>query len=173
MAEPFVGEIRLFGFKFAPTGWVKCDGATMPINQNPALYSLLGVQFGGDGKTNFGLPDLRGRIPLCFSADYPMGLKGGVESATLNINTIPFHSHLAFGTNENGDAFKPGSTKSLATSPSADDPVYITPISSEKLLPMNMGVISPTGSGVAHNNIQPCLVINFCIATSGYYPPRQ
>lgn len=172
MADPYLGEIRVFAFSYAPEGWAKCDGTTMLIAQNQALYTLLHIQFGGDGNTNFKLPDLRGRVPLNYSSTYPLGLSSGFESVQLTENTMPYHNHDAFGTNQNGDSFKPGTNKSLATSPALDDPIYITPLSNETLIQMNGNVITDTGIGTAHANIQPCLVLNFCIATTGTYPPR-
>ncbi len=170
MAEPYLGEIRVFGFNFAPKGWAKCDGTLLLINQNNALYSLLGVRFGGDGRTNFGLPDFRGRVPMHRSSSYGIGEKGGIEAVAITLDTMPSHFHNAYGTTQNGDAFKPATNRSLATSPAVDDPLYFSP---QNLVAMNAGVISATGGGQTHPNMQPCQVVNFCIATSGVYPPRS
>lgn len=171
MADPFLGEIRLFGFGYAPQGWAKCDGQLLQINQNNALYSLLGIRYGGDGRTNFNLPDFRGRVPLHRGTGYTIGQKGGAEAVALTIDTMPAHNHSAFGTTDAGYAFKPdGGIKCLATSTDATDPIYQTP---QSLLAMNAGVISANGGGQTHNNMQPSQVINFCIATTGIYPPRS
>ena len=171
MADPFLGEIRLFGFNFAPLGWAKCDGALLQIAQNNALYALLGIRYGGDGKTNFNLPDLRGRVPLHRSSSYVIGQKGGSEGVALTVDTMPSHNHNAFGTTDAGYAYKPdGGTKCLATSTDATDPIYQAP---QSQVVMNTGVISATGGSQAHNNMQPSQVINFCIATTGIFPPRS
>ncbi len=172
MAEPYLGEIKVFAFQFVPNGYALCDGATMLVAQNVSLFSLLSNRFGGDGISNFKLPDLRGRVPLNYSSTYPLGKSDGVESVQLTVNTMPNHNHSVYGTDEDGDSFKPGNTKSLATSPALDDPLYVNPISGNELRPMNNNVISVTGGGGSHDNIQPCLVLNFCIATTGAFPPR-
>lgn len=170
MADPFLGEIRLFGFGFPPQGWAKCDGALLQISQNNALYALIGTRYGGDGKTNFNLPDMRGRVPLHRSSVYGIGQKGGSEGVALTNDTMPAHNHPVLGASAGGDAFKGGNTKSLATSTDATDPIYQPPAN---LAAMNAGVISTTGGGQSHNNMQPGLVINFCIATTGLFPPRS
>lgn len=170
MADPFLGEIRLFGFGYAPQGWAKCDGQLLQINQNNALYSLLGIRYGGDGRTNFNLPDLRGRVPLHRGTGYAIGAKGGSEGVTLTTDTMPAHNHPAYGSTVAGDSFRPSSTRSFGTSSDSGDPVYQTP---QSLLATNAGVISSTGGGQTHNNMQPSQVINFCIATTGIYPPRS
>ncbi len=170
MADPFLGEIRVFGFIYAPIGWAKCDGALLAISQNNALYSLLGIRYGGDGRTNFNLPDFRGRVPMHRSSSYAIGQKGGSETVTLTVDTMPSHSHNAYGSTQNGDAFKPATNRSLATSPAVDDPLYLSP---QNFTAMNAGVISATGGNIGHDNIQPCQVVNFCIATTGIYPPRS
>lgn len=170
MADPFLGEIRMMGFNFPPQGWAKCDGATLNITQNQALYSLLGTRYGGDGRTTFCLPDLRGRVPLHRGNGYTIGQKGGMEQVTLTADTIPAHNHTALGTTAAGDAFKPANTRSLATSSDSGDPIYGSALA---LAPMNAKVIAATGGGQPHNNMQPSLTINFCIATVGIYPPRS
>jgi len=170
MADPFLGEIRLFGFGFPPQGWAKCDGALLQISQNNALYALIGIRYGGDGRTNFNLPDLRGRVPLHRATGYTIGQKGGSEGVALTIDAMPGHNHPAYGATVDGDAVKGSNTRSLARSTSSSDPIYQPPVN---LVSMNAGVISTTGGGGTHNNMQPGLVINFCIATTGIYPPRS
>jgi len=170
MADPFLGEIRLFGFNFPPVGWAKCDGQVLQISQNNALYSLLGIRYGGDARTTFCLPDLRGRVPMHRGGDYIQGQKGGSEGVALTFATMPNHTHAAYGSTQPGNNWKPGETMSLATSTDATDPIYLN---STTLTAMNSAVISTTGSGAAHNNMQPCQVVNFCIATTGIYPPRS
>lgn len=171
MADPFLGEIRLFGFSYAPQGWAKCDGQLLQIQQNNALYSLLGIRYGGDGRTNFNLPDLRGRVPLHRGTGYTIGQKGGVEGVSLTYDTLPAHNHPAYGTTAPGDTWKPNSATALATSTDATDPIYLAPQTS--MLSMNAAVISVSGGNQPHNNMQPSLVLNFCIATTGIYPPRS
>jgi len=170
MADPFLGEIRMFGFGFPPQGWAKCDGALLQISQNNALYALLGIRYGGDGRTNFNLPDLRGRVPLHRGTGYTIGQKGGSEGVTLTTDTMPGHNHLAFGTAAQGDAAKPANIRSLATSSDTGDPIYGV---AQGLVAMNSNVIAGTGGNQSHNNMQPGLVINFCIATTGIFPPRS
>lgn len=170
MADPFLGEVRMFGFNFPPQGWALCDGTQLQISQNNALYSLLGIRYGGDGRTYFNLPDLRGRVPMHRSPSCGIGQKGGSESVALTINTTPAHNHSAYGTTTGGDSFRPGVNKSLATSTDSGDPVYGA---AQGLVAMHPGATGQTGGGQSHNNMQPSLVINFCIATTGIYPPRS
>lgn len=176
MSEPFLGEIRMFGFNFPPRGWSKCDGALLPINQHGPLYSLLGTAYGGDGRTTFGLPDMRGRVPVHESSEFVRGQKGGAEMVVLNTNQLPAHTHAAMGTTAVGDALSGYTTRGLATSSDVNDPIYRTPDSgtAEQLVEMNDGVITPgEGGGQPHNNVQPINVINFSIALEGLFPPRN
>jgi microcystin-dependent protein len=172
MADPFVGELRLVGFNFAPTGWALTAGQLMSISQNTALFSLLGTMYGGNGTSNFGLPNLQGSVALGYGQgpglqDYIQGEVGGERSVTLTVNTVPSHNHTAYGatgtgkTTPVGNAFgdsSVGSIYSSATSP---------------LTPMNPADVSIFGSGLAHNNLMPYQVLNWIIALQGVYPPRN
>jgi microcystin-dependent protein len=171
MAEPFLGEMRMFGFDFPPRGWAKCDGALLPINQHGPLYSLLGTAFGGDGRTTFGLPDMRGRVPLHEGSGFVRGQRGGVELVVLKADQLPAHSHAAMGTTATGNKWGGAATESYATSNDPTDPVYRA---ADSLVNMHDGVITPAeGGGQPHNNVQPINVVNFSIALEGLFPPRN
>ncbi|GGZ15745.1 MULTISPECIES: phage tail protein [Shewanella] len=174
MAEPFLGEIRMFGFNFPPKDWALCDGQEMPINDNAALYSLLGVTFGGDGRNVFKLPDLRGRTPIHINwaqgATYAQarGAFGGQEEVTLTVAELPAHRHTFYATEELAD--KGGLAPDQRVLAQASDAIYATP---NNLVPLIATSVSETGGGQAHANLQPSLVINFCIALKGEYPTRN
>lgn len=163
--EPFLGEIKLLPWNWAPKGWRLCDGSLLAISQYSALFALLGVQYGGNGTTNFALPDLRGRTPIHFGSSYPQGAQDGVESVTLLVDQMPAHSHALLGSSQAGQAANPNGA--LAT---------ITPATSLHyapdtiLQPLNPTSVQPTGSGSAHQNMQPYLVLNYCIAIAGVFP---
>src|SRR5688572_1434787 len=163
MAEPFLSEIRLMSFVFAPKGWALCNGQLLPINQNQALFSLLGTTFGGDGRVNFALPDLRGRTPIHVGSGHTLGAQGGEQAHTLSIAEMPTHFHgLNASTTASGGTDNPtgnflGSASNL----------YHTPAS---LTPMNPQTITNTGGSQAHQNMQPFLTLNFCIALQGIFP---
>jgi microcystin-dependent protein len=181
MSDFFLGEIRIFSFEFAPDCWAKCNGTSMNRQQNAALFSLLAEVYGkGDGKTTFGLPDLRGRVPLhwggsksgrVYDFGVPVGGMEGVESVTLT-QAQALHSHPFYATTTDGTAGQPAGGL-LAAPPATSGvqhPIYGTP--PNNLTAMNPGSISTVGRSGSHDNMQPFLVINFCIATSGVYPPR-
>ncbi|MBS1157641.1 MAG: hypothetical protein H6R15_60 [Proteobacteria bacterium] len=181
MADPFVGQIGTFGFDFAPRGWSFCNGTTLLINQNQALYSLLGIQFGGNGTSNFNLPDLRGRVPVHIGTaapplvSYNQGNTGGAEMVQLDATTMPAHSHTVSASNDIASAKLPPTTAGLpfyfAQVASGGQPIYgATPTT---LVAMGPLTISNTGSGAGHQNMQPSLAINFCIALLGSYPSRN
>lgn len=172
MSEPFLGEIRMVGFNFAPRGWAYCDGQILPINQNQSLYSLLGTTYGGDGRTSFALPDLRSRTPVHRGDGVNLGQKGGAETIALTAAEIAAHSHVIKGTSSFGDKSGGGSDRSFAKSLDPGDPVYKTP-SAATTTAMASGFIANAGGGQAHNNIQPTLVVSFCIALRGLFPSRN
>jgi len=172
--DPFIGEIRLFGFNFAPNGWALCQGQLMAIAQNTALFSLLGTQFGGDGRTTFGLPDLRGRVPLGQGQGPGLtprteGELGGEENHTLIINEMPAHNHQV-NASQSGSTTNPSG--SVPSNDSRGTPVTIYAGSSDGTK-MNAGMIQPSGGSGPHNNMQPYLCINYCIALQGIFPSRS
>jgi len=165
MTTPFLGEIMMTGFNFAPLGWAACDGQLLPINQNQALYSLLGSAFGGDGRTTFGLPNLKGTAPVHMGNGVAIGQHGGVEEVTLNSASMPGHSHMAHTATTTADQNSPaGNIPGIAS--------MSTYAASNTLSPM-ASVIMPAGGNQGHENRQPSLVINFCVALQGVYPSRS
>ncbi|HJU61867.1 MAG TPA: tail fiber protein [Candidatus Binatia bacterium] len=176
MADPFVAEIRIFPFNFAPKGWAFCDGQILPISQNTALFSLLGTTYGGDGKSTFALPDLQGSVPIHPGQGpglslYDLGQTGGTESVTLIQSEIPFHTHIvgrAFS--GNGDTGSPvNNTWSSVPSGRGFLNTYHTGPPTAKMLAT---LIQPAGGGLPHTNMQPYLTLNFCIALQGVFPAR-
>ncbi len=165
MAEPFLSEIRLMSFGFAPRGWALCNGQLLPINQNQALFSLLGTTFGGDGRVNFALPDLRGRVPIHVGQGHTLGERGGEQAHTLSIAEIPTHVHSANATNTAGTTAVPAGTTTLANSTNYD--AYR---SATSLVALNAGTIGNIGGSQAHLNMQPFLTLNFSIALQGIFP---
>jgi microcystin-dependent protein len=164
MAEPFLSEIRLMSFNFAPKGWATCDGQLLPINQNQALFALLGTTFGGDGRVNFALPDLRGRTPIHVGSGHTVGERGGEQAHTLSISEIPTHTHVLTGASNTATTDTPANTLLMGQS-SID--MYRSPTT---LSAMDPGSVSNTGGSQAHLNMQPFLVISFCIALQGIFP---
>ncbi|HWI64814.1 MAG TPA: tail fiber protein [Symbiobacteriaceae bacterium] len=165
MSEPFLAEIRMFSFGYAPQGWAACDGAILPINQNQALFSLLGTTYGGNGTTTFALPDLRGRVPVHFGNGVTLGQSSGQETHVLTVNEMPAHVHIASGSSTTADQ-KIAAGNVWATS--GTNPYAATPN-----LAMSNQAISTTGQSQAHENRQPYLPVMFCIATMGIYPSRN
>ena len=165
MAEPFLSEIRIMSFDFAPKGWALCNGQLLPINQNQALFSLLGTTFGGDGRVNFALPDLRARVPIHVGAGFTLGQRGGEQAHTLSISEIPTHTHSV---NANTAA-----TGGVATPNNnflgGGNNVYAAP-NAGPLVAIQAGTITPTGGSQAHLNMQPFLTLSFCIALQGIFP---
>ncbi len=163
MAEPFLSEIRIMSFVFAPKGWALCNGQLLPINQNQALFSLLGTTFGGDGRVNFALPDLRGRTPIHVGGSHTLGERGGEQAHTLSIAELPTHTHVFNVNSGTGNATTPVGAV-LAKAPSN---TYGPPSS---LVSMNAGASLNTGGSQAHLNMQPFLTLSFCIALQGIFP---
>ncbi|WP_420004417.1 phage tail protein [Arenibacterium sp. LLYu02] len=171
MAEPFLAEVRMIGFDFAPRGWAFCDGQILPINQNQSLYSLLGTTYGGDGRTTFALPDLRGRTPLHQDAQgHPLGERGGTETVTLTTAEIPQHTHAAAASSAEGNSNSP--SNALLASEVAPEFAYRAPETAGRTA-LRHGTITNTGGSQPHNNMQPYLAVNFCIAIAGLFPSRN
>ena len=165
MADPFLSELRMMSFNFPPKGWASCDGQLLPINQNQALFSLLGTTFGGDGRVNFALPDLRGRVPIHVGSGHTLGERGGEQAHTLSVAELPGHTHAV----------------NIITSTTADQQ-YVTATThwasggsfagfhQNANTAMDAGIILPVGGSQAHLNMQPFLTLNFCIALQGIFP---
>lgn len=166
MAEPFLSEVRIFSFEFAPMGWALCNGQLLPINQNQGLFSLLGTTFGGDGRVNFALPDLRGRVPIHVGSGHTLGERGGEQAHTLSIAELPTHTHVLNGVNAGADTVDP-TNNFLASAPSAIGTPYGN---AAALVAMNAASITNVGGSQAHLNIQPFLTLTFGIALQGIFP---
>ena len=165
MAEPFLSEIRLMSFNFAPKGWATCDGQFLPINQNQALFSLLGTTFGGDGRVNFALPDFRGRVPTHVGQGLTLGQRAGEQTHTLTVAELPAHLHFLNAVTPTGTVAIPGAGVQLATSGNYEQYRPLTTPTT-----MDPGTVAPVGGSQAHQNMQPFLTINFCIALQGIFP---
>ena len=162
MAEPFLSEIRIMSFVFAPKGWALCNGQLLPINQNQALFALLGTTFGGDGRVNFALPDLRARVPIHVGSGHTLGERGGEQAHTLSIAELPTHTHLEQASLNVGDAVNP--TNAVLASASN---VYRT---ADNLTALGAASVTNVGGSQAHLNAQPFLTLSFCIALQGIFP---
>ncbi len=162
MAEPFISEIRMMSFMFPPKGWALCNGQLLPINQNQALFSLLGTTYGGDGRVNFALPDLRGRVPLHFGNGFSLGQTGGAAATTLNMSQLPTHIHPVNANDGAANIAIPGPTTYLAgqsANPYGKGPATLPG-----------PILSNQGGSQPHTNMQPYLTISFCIALQGIFP---
>ena len=172
--DPFVAEIRIFPFNFAPLGWAFCNGQILPISQNTALFSLLGTTYGGDGKSTFALPNLVNNCALGAGqgpglSDYFLGQESGSENVTLLISEIPAHNHNLMATVEDGTQ---GSlTTGITIATSVGGPMYQTVVN-QKNVQMNVQSLSVAGSSFPHNNMMPYVTLNMCIALQGVFPPR-
>jgi microcystin-dependent protein len=173
MADPFVAEIRIFPFNFAPKGWAWCDGQVMPLSQNTALFSLLGTTYGGDGKSNFALPDLQGRAPMHPGQGpglslHDLGETGGSETVSLLESEIPAHAHTLRGDRNVSETPDPAAN-TLGRGSSINAYQSVT---NANLVSMAPEALAPAGGDQPHNNLQPYLTFYFCIALQGVYPPR-
>lgn len=163
MAEPFIGELRLMSFDFAPKGWAECDGRLLPIAQNQPLFSLFGVMYGGDGRVNFGIPDLRGRVPMHLGPGYTQGQKMGEELHTLTQSETPAHNHIVQASSQNGDQAGPVILASVEN----------TYRSADELTTINPETLAPVGGSQPHENRHPYTVTNWCVALQGIFPSRN
>jgi len=163
MAEPFLSEIRIMSFVFAPKGWALCNGQLLPINQNQALFSLLGTTFGGDGRVNFALPDLRARTPVHVGSGHTLGEKGGEQAHTLSIAEIPTHVHTLRGSGNNGSV-QEATNNVLGVVPGR---IYSDP---SNVVALSPGSVTSVGGSQAHLNMQPYLTLSFCVALQGIFP---
>jgi len=168
MAQPYVGEIRMFAGNFAPAGWMFCEGQLLPISENEVLFQLIGTTYGGDGESTFALPDLRGRIPLHFGNGFTLAETGGVETVTLTVSQIPSHGHPFLGTNSQAASFDPtnqvpGVEQLVSTSPYGTD---------NPLVALQPNAIGSTGGSQPHNNFQPYLCVDFIISLFGIFPSQ-
>ncbi|MSU58986.1 MAG: phage tail protein [Pedosphaera sp.] len=167
MAEPFLSEIRIMSFGYAPRGWALCNGQLLPVNQNQALFSLLGTTYGGNGQTNFALPNLQGKTPIHVGNGHTLGQTGGEQSHTLSISEIPTHAHVANASASAGNNVVPtgavlGSPLNLSYRPAGSG-----------LTSMIAGTLANAGGSQAHLNMQPFLTLNFCIALQGIFPSQN
>ncbi len=173
MSEPFVGEIRMFAGNFAPRGWAFCDGQLLAVSQNDALFSLLGTIYGGDGRTTFGLPDLRGRIPIHAGhgpglSERRLGAKSGAETVTLTVNQMPSHTHTMQAST--GAATETSPANNVTASDLAADLYFTAPPAVDA---MALSAISHVGGSRSHTNLMPFLCVHFIVALFGIYPSRQ
>ena len=166
--DPFVGETRAFAFGIIPRGWAPCDGRLMAIQQNQALFSLLGTNYGGDGINTFALPDLRGRAPLGYGGSVAIGERSGSETVTLTAAEVPSHAHTVYASTATAGTAAPG-TASLATLPTGAL-AYAAPSGSSTLA---AEAVASSGGNQGHENMQPSLAVNWCIATTGIFPSRS
>jgi microcystin-dependent protein len=164
MAEPFLSEIRIMSFSFPPKGWALCNGQLLPINQNQALFSLLGTTYGGDGRVNFALPNLQGNAPIHMGAGHTLGERGGEQGHTLSIAEMPTHTHVAQASADNANGLVPAGNVLAAA-----NNLYTSPQQLTSLLP---STVANVGGSQAHLNMQPFLVLSFCIALQGIFPSQ-
>ena len=164
MSEPFMSEIRIMAFSYAPKGWAMCNGQLLPINQNQALFSLLGTTYGGDGRVNFALPDLRARAPLHFGYSYTLGTRSGEETHTLSQSEMPQHVHDLQAVTSPGKLAAPGAASLAANRGGYSDAQGAS---------LNPATVTNTGGSQPHENRPPYTVLNFCIALQGIFPSRN
>ncbi|MFN2319394.1 MAG: phage tail protein [Dermatophilaceae bacterium] len=168
MAEPFLGEIRAFGFAFAPRGWAACNGQLLPINSNQALFALLGTTYGGDGRTTFALPDLRGRVPIDAGPTHTQGNVGGTETQVLSVSELPTHTHGWVASSTPAASASP--TGNLLAASTATNPAWAAAGTPAAMAP---AMIAASGGNAGHENMQPWLALQYCIALQGIFPSRN
>jgi microcystin-dependent protein len=181
MSDPFLSELRIFTFNFAPTGWAMCNGQLLPINQNQALFSLIGTFYGGNGTTNFALPNLQGRVPLHMGGEFSIGDSGGEESHTLVTSEMAVHNHTMNATAAQATVGPGGRVPGTGVAPaeavagSSNDPIPVDIYSSNAIpdLSFDTGSLGSTGGSEGHENRQPFLALNICIAIQGIFPSRS
>jgi microcystin-dependent protein len=175
VSEPFIAEIRMWGCNFPPRGWAFCDGQLLAISQNTALFSLIGTYYGGNGISNFALPNLDASVPMFWGTaaggtQHYLGESGGTEAVTLTEAQVPPHTHTLQGTDQRATLSGPAPDRSLARSTPVS--IYKQPTGSPPLQPLANGAVTPAGGGQPHNNLMPYQVLNFCIALQGIFPAR-
>jgi len=170
MSTPFLGELKIISWNFAPKGWALCNGQFLPINQNQALFSILGTTYGGNGQTTFALPDLRGRVPIHQSAGFIIGQRGGEEFHTVTVSELPAHIHIANGTNNNATQAGPTPNNATLTYARAGNQMYG---SATDLVAMSPSMVGNAGGSQPHENRQPALTLNIVIALQGIFPSRN
>ncbi len=170
MSTPFLSEIKIMSFNFPPKGWAFCNGQLLPINQNQALFALLGTTYGGNGQTNFALPNLRGQVPIHMGAGHTLGEAAGSTSVTVNVQQMPTHTHTLNGTTNNGTAATPLPAGTVGYS-RAGAQIYTPP--GGAIVAMSPPAVSNVGGSQPHNNMMPYLVLNFCIALQGIFPSQN
>jgi microcystin-dependent protein len=166
MAQPYVGEIRMFAGNFAPAGWMFCEGQLLPISENETLFNLIGTTYGGDGQSTFALPDLRGRIPLHFGNGFTLAETGGVETVTLTVAQIPAHSHALLGTTT------VATQQNVSPNVLAEASLFSPYININPTAPMAPQAGGSTGGSQPHNNFQPYLCVDFIISLFGIFPSQ-
>jgi microcystin-dependent protein len=166
MAQPYVGEVRMFAGNFAPAGWMFCEGQLLPISEYETLFNLIGTTYGGDGQSTFALPDLRGRLPIHFGNGFTLAETGGVETVTLTVSQIPSHGHPFLASANNATATAASNNVAAVT------PSYTPYIAANANSPFNAQSISSTGGNQPHNNFQPYLCVDFIISLFGIFPSQ-
>lgn len=167
MAEPFLSEIRIFSFNFPPKGWAFCNGQQLPINQNQALFALLGTMYGGNGQTTFALPNLQGRVPIHVGSGHTLAEAAGSSAVTVNIQQLPQHIHFASGVSDIADTQTPVGNFLAGVDTAVFEAIYADPAALVAMAPQG---VSNVGGSQAHTNMMPYLVLNFCIALQGIFP---
>jgi microcystin-dependent protein len=173
VADPFLSEIRLMSFVFAPKGWALCNGQLLPINQNQALFALLGTTYGGNGQTTFALPDLRGRVPIHTGSGHTLGERGGEQAHTLSIAELPTHQHPVQASPTAASKFVPTGNVLARGAASNGNPLNLYNDQQSNLVPMAPQMVTNIGGSQAHLNMQPFLTLSFCIALQGIFPSQN